>query len=236
MFGAFEVGLAAAVVRLEPLASREDLLAVALAARAPRLGHVCVELDHVADLVVPEDGGGPSSAALPWPEVARWADGLDRSPIVRRPEAPDDRRIRPLVWDGRRVYLERYWRYEVAVATELGRRAAGAGPVSEPPDRSRAGEAVEQALDTLFGPDPGSDRDLQRQAAGRALTHGVSIIAGGPGTGKTHTIARILAAAHLMAAAEGRDVQAALARRPERRRPGWPRRCSPRCAPCSTKV
>jgi exodeoxyribonuclease V alpha subunit len=211
VFGAFEVGLAAAVLRLEPLASGEDLLALALAARAPRLGHVCVELGHVADLVVPEDGGGPSSAALPWPEAARWADGLDRSPIVRRPEAPGDRWIRPLVWDGRRVYLERYWRYEVAVATELGRRAAGAGPVPEPPNRSRAGDPVEQALDTLFGPDPGSDQDLQRQAAGRALTHGVSIIAGGPGTGKTHTIARILAAAHLVAAAEGRDVQAALA-------------------------
>jgi exodeoxyribonuclease V alpha subunit len=116
-----------------------------------------------------------------------------------------------LVWDGRRVYLERYWRYEVAVADQLRQRAAGAGPVPDEPDRERARDAVEAALDTLFGTDPGSDRDLQRLAASRALTHGVSIIAGGPGTGKTHTIARILAAVHLVAAAEGWDVQAALA-------------------------
>ena len=39
----------------------------------------------------------------------------------------------------------------------------------------------------------------------------MSIIAGGPGTGKTHTVARLLAAAHLIAAAEGRDLEAALA-------------------------
>jgi exodeoxyribonuclease V alpha subunit len=211
VFGAFEVGLAATVLRLEGEASAGDLLALALAARAPRLGHVCVELGQVAALVVPDDGNGPTPDTLPWPDADRWAEGLDRSPIVRRPDAPADRRIRPLVWDGRRIYLERYWRYEVAVADQLSRRAAGAGSVPEPPDRSRAGDAVEEALDTLFGRDPGSHQDRQRQAARRALVHGVSIIAGGPGTGKTHTIARILAAAHLVASAEGRDVQVALA-------------------------
>ena len=37
---------------------------------------------------------------------------------------------------------------------------------------------------------------LQRVAAGRALRFGVTVIAGGPGTGKTHTVARLLVAAH----------------------------------------
>ena len=46
---------------------------------------------------------------------------------------------------------------------------------------------------------------------GRALTPGVSIIAGGPGTGKTHTVARLLAVAHLVAEAEGRNLNVALA-------------------------
>jgi exodeoxyribonuclease V alpha subunit len=210
VFGAFEVELAATVLRLEPEASGEDLLALALAARAPRLGHVCVELDHVVGQVVSDEVDGPLTGILPWPEVVRWADGLDRSPIVRRPDAPADRRIRPLVWDGHRVYLERYWRYEVDVADELRRRAE-ADPPPEAPGRSRSDDVVEGALDALFGTEPDSDQDLQRQAARRALTHGVSIIAGGPGTGKTHTIARILAAAHLVAAGEGGEVQAALA-------------------------
>jgi exodeoxyribonuclease V alpha subunit len=210
VFGAFEVELAATVLRLEPGASAEDLLALALAARAPRHGHVCVELDHVVDQVVSDEVGGPLSGMLPWPESAGWADGLDRSPIVQRPDAPADRRTRPLVWDGRRVYLERYWRYEVDVADELRRRAE-ADPAPEPPGPSRHGDVVEGALDRLFGTEPDSDQDLQRQAVRWALTHGVSIIAGGPGTGKTHTIARILAAAHLVAEGEGGEVQAALA-------------------------
>ena len=48
-------------------------------------------------------------------------------------------------------------------------------------------------------------------AAARALTTGVSILAGGPGTGKTHTIARILVAAHRLAAEEGKRLEVALA-------------------------
>ena len=48
-------------------------------------------------------------------------------------------------------------------------------------------------------------------AARRALTSPVSVIAGGPGTGKTHTVARILAAAHLIAVGRGEVFRAALA-------------------------
>ena len=211
VFGAFEVELAATVLRLEPVASGEDLLALALAARAPRHGHVCVELDHVVDQVVSDDGGwaalrgscrGPSRPVGP--------TGWTGHRSCAGPDAPADRRTRPLVWDGRRVYLERYWRYEVDVADELGGGPRPTRPRSHP-SRARTGDAVEEALDTLFGTEPDSDQDLQRQAARWALTHGVSIIAGGPGTGKTHTIARILAAAHLVAEAEGGEVQAALA-------------------------
>ena len=43
------------------------------------------------------------------------------------------------------------------------------------------------------------------------MTSGVSIVAGGPGTGKTHTVARLLAVAHRMAEAEGRILDVALA-------------------------
>ena len=43
------------------------------------------------------------------------------------------------------------------------------------------------------------------------MTSGVSIIAGGPGTGKTHTVARLLAVAHRLAEAEGRTLDVVLA-------------------------
>ncbi len=66
-------------------------------------------------------------------------------------------------------------------------------------------------LDLLFVTDGSGAPDLQRLAARRALAPGVSIIAGGPGTGKTYTVARLLAAAHLIAAERGRHLSVALA-------------------------
>ena len=72
-------------------------------------------------------------------------------------------------------------------------------------------DALEAALDDLFGPAPAGPPDLQRTAVRRAMTSGVSIIAGGPGTGKTHTVARLLAVAHRLAAGEGRTLDVALA-------------------------
>jgi len=69
---------------------------------------------------------------------------------------------------------------------------------------------LDSCLDAVFGPRP-SGRDRQREAARRALTEAVSVIAGGPGTGKTHTVARALSAAHLVASRRGEGLRVALA-------------------------
>jgi exodeoxyribonuclease V alpha subunit len=69
---------------------------------------------------------------------------------------------------------------------------------------------VDRVLDSLFGAEGSGPPDLQRLAARRALAGGVSIIAGGPGTGKTYTVARILAAAHRVAEADGEHLTVAL--------------------------
>ena len=209
VFGHYEAHLAAAVARLEPGVTDEAVVALAVAARATRFGHVCVELAEVARQVVPldEDGDSGESGALPWPPAAAWAERLSESGIV---SAPGDVtvRLRPLVFGGRFVYLQRYWRYELAVADDLSDRARpDPGPVSP----TLADALSAQVLDALFEPDGSDQVDLQRLAARRALGRGVSIIAGGPGTGKTHTVARVLAAAHLIAAADGRELKAALA-------------------------
>jgi len=221
VFGPYEAHLAAAVVRLEPGVADEAVVALAAAARATRFGHVCVELAEVARQVVPtwesgesgvpaEDGVGVEPVALPWPPAEAWARCLSESGIVSPPgDAPA--RLRPLVFDGRFLYLQRYWQYELAVAEDLPTRADRARPEPDPVSPTLADALSAQVLDALFEPD-GPDRvDLQRLAARRALGSGVSIIAGGPGTGKTHTVARVLAAAHLIAAAEGRELKAALA-------------------------
>lgn len=197
VFGPSEVQLADAVVRLRNTAAdaavptvAEEVLALAVAARGPRLGHVCVELDQVADRVVV----GDTTEDLPWPDPVEWAAVLDRSDLVVRPGEVADGPVRPLAWDGTRLYLHRYEAYERAVAENLERRAAsGAEPLSV-----AAGD-----LEALFPGAEAGSVDRQRMAAEVALSNSVSVIAGGPGTGKTRTLARLLAAALL---AEGSPV------------------------------
>ena len=113
--------------------------------------------------------------------------------------------IRPLVFDGTRLYLERYWRFEDRVAGELLRRALADGGLTLPsPD-------LDALLDELFPGDDNGTPDLQREAAERALSRRIAVIAGGPGTGKTRTIARLLGAAHGEALARGGQLDVALA-------------------------
>jgi exodeoxyribonuclease V alpha subunit len=208
VFGEFEVQFAAGVLRLRPGLGDEELLALAVAARAPRFGHVCTPLDAMAVRLAELDG--EEADDLPWPSAATWTASLTRSSIVSVVAEPTAGPLRPLVWDGDRLYLHRYWHYELAIADDILRRCAPAGPGRSARSGPEADE-VDRVLDSLFGPDGTDAPDLQRLAARRALDPGVSIIAGGPGTGKTYTVARLLAAAHLVAAEQGRTLSVALA-------------------------
>jgi exodeoxyribonuclease V alpha subunit len=182
--------------RLGAVAGEDDervLLAVALAVRAVRHGSVVLRLSGVGDLV-PEDAddsGSVEPVSVPWPEQGAWREALQRSPLtVEHPpgEVPDDGGPTvPLHLVGDGVWLDRYWRQELAVARDL--RGRGATVVPYDPAR------VEEVLDRLW---PGDPADDQRAAAAVCLSHGVSVLAGGPGTGKTTTVARLLAAVHAL--------------------------------------
>lgn len=208
VFGTYEVQFAATVLRLQPGLGPEELVALAVAARAPRFGHVCTPLDAMAVRLAELDG--EEVDGLPWPRADAWAAALRRSDVVATASQVGEGPVRPLVWDGDRLYLHRYWHYELAIAEDLARRCA---PVPSDGELwpGPTGDEVERVLDTLFGPAGSGPADLQRLAARRALAPGVSIIAGGPGTGKTYTVARLLAAAHLVAALKGRPLSVALA-------------------------
>jgi exodeoxyribonuclease V alpha subunit len=93
----------------------------------------------------------------------------------------------PLVLDGERLYLRRYWRDEMLVAQTIRARALAARPV-EPGQ-------VRQWLDILFASQRQGEAtpDWQKLACAVALRGAVAIITGGPGTGKTYTVARLLA-------------------------------------------
>lgn len=206
VFGPSEVQLCAAFARLEPGLSDEVIVALAVAARGPRLGHVCVRLADVARLAV--DNDDESVEGLPWPEVEAWTRAIEASRLVATPEHYLDAPLRPLIWDGQLLYLQRYFHHERAVAGDLIRRSGGSAAPESPVCETAELETV---LDAMFGADDPADPDLQRRAARIALTQGIAVIAGGPGTGKTRTIARLLAAAQQLAAARGRHIDVALA-------------------------
>ncbi|MCJ7437757.1 MAG: exodeoxyribonuclease V subunit alpha [Acidimicrobiia bacterium] len=193
--------IARAVGGIEPVV----LLGAALAARAPRFGHICVVPADVAGSIVVDDAHIPAIDSLPWPDPARWRARLSASPAVCAPADPPGDVTLPLVWDGTRLYLERYWRFEQRVADDLLGRAGTVDGFTV------ASPAVDAILDELFGPDDPLSPDRQRDAVERALTRRLTVVAGGPGTGKTRTVARLLAAAYRIAFEGGQALEVALA-------------------------
>jgi len=162
---------AALLLDLHPDGDSPLALAAALVSRAAAEGHACIDLATAAARAHFDD-------AWHAPPLDAWRDALVGSGAA----GPGDAR-RPLVVDGARLYLHRYWRYETEIAADLRARAARAPQVDE--HRLAAG------LDRLFGPaDP---EDLQRVAAEGAVRNALMLISGGPGTGKTTTVARVLA-------------------------------------------
>ena len=182
-------------IRLSRLAGADDdqvALAVALAVRSPRVGHVSVDLADVRASAA-EVGDEVDFDLLPWPDPDEWLSRVAASDLVDAgpSTAPSDR---PLKLVGTCLYLERYWRDEASVAEEILHRL---GPVrTEPVSPGPVGDRLER----LF---PGAGSDDQLRAARLALSGAFSVIAGGPGTGKTTTVARLLAALFEQAVEQG---------------------------------
>jgi exodeoxyribonuclease V alpha subunit len=97
---------------------------------------------------------------------------------------------RPLVLDASgRLYLRRYWEHQQEVIAAIQRRVAGIEAIDD-------SEWLRTALDRLFPRGPASaagGTDWQRIAAAVALQRSFCVISGGPGTGKTFTVVKILA-------------------------------------------
>ncbi|MGF6886947.1 exodeoxyribonuclease V alpha subunit [Nocardia sp. GAS34] len=186
-------------LRLGKLGREENeavLLTTALAVRAVRSGSVCLELERMHEIGVDGEGfdgdGDPDlidPETLPWPRVPDVLAALRVSPLIVGSAAGPLRPLRLVEPGGAGplLYLDRYYRQEQTIREVLTERAA-THPLIDP-------ETIRRQLDRLF-PDsgaPGDPPDRQRVAAALAATQWTTVVAGGPGTGKTHTIARILA-------------------------------------------
>jgi exodeoxyribonuclease V alpha subunit len=188
---AADVHVASMLTRLGRDGDELVALAAALAVRAPRVGHVLADLATVRETATADAEDEADLSGLPWPPLELWAEHVASSPAVSVGDGgPDDRPLR-LVGTG--LYLDRYWRDEVSVASDLIARSS-AEPLS-------AEEALlYDGLARLFQDDLGG---LQRTAAEIAVRRHFSVIAGGPGTGKTTTVARLLALLEEQAAVSG---------------------------------
>ncbi|MCI5141510.1 MAG: hypothetical protein D3909_07250, partial [Candidatus Electrothrix sp. ATG1] len=154
------------------------LLAATLASAAVGNGHVCYPLEEI-----PEQVSLAELVTETCPEPAKWRGELLTTSVVGQPGE-----ISPLILDSKnRLYLSRFFKYEEFIAAALRGRAS----IELEPDHQLAS----QLLKRLF---PRSEKsntiDFQQMATALALLKPLVIISGGPGTGKTHTVARILAA------------------------------------------
>ncbi|MBF6297242.1 exodeoxyribonuclease V subunit alpha [Nocardia amamiensis] len=193
VLSAADVHVALRLGRLGRESSEEVLFAAALAVRAVRSGSVCLELHRMREIGVDADetwDAGIDPATLPWPDIAAVVAALRISPLVcGGPAGP----LRPLRLvesqgpgdSGPLLYLARYYQQEQTIRRVLTERSAH-HPAVDP-------RIVRRELDRLFDAPAGAAPDRQRLAAALAATHWTTVVAGGPGTGKTHTIARIIA-------------------------------------------
>lgn len=159
---------------LDPAADARILATGALLSRELAEGHICVDIATL----------GEREPVLA--DAAQWLAG---SPLVA---ADNGHPSAPLVLDDGLLYLRRFWRDEARVAAAIRARLA---PLPAP-------VGLRGELDRLF-PADGADIDWQKIACAMAARSAFAVITGGPGTGKTTTVVRLLGLLQTLAARSG---------------------------------
>ncbi|EKN6023118.1 exodeoxyribonuclease V subunit alpha [Yersinia enterocolitica] len=170
-------------------------LAAAVLSAEAGAGHVCLPLSYLQ----PDQlfgGRQPALSQALWqavgmPDQLHWIQKLNSSPAVSDGSQPT-----PLVLQNDRLYLQRMWQYEGDVVRFIASDNM-ASLINKTSDGSGTRDVNEillrDTLDRLFGPAE-NEVDWQKVAAAVAATRRISVISGGPGTGKTTTVAKLLTA------------------------------------------
>ena len=176
-----------------PDAPERAVLAAALASHQLGRGHVCLDLRALAadakeTLALPpdEDDAVLEAAHALLREVAAtpledWLAALGDGRLVASGEGAT-----PLVLAGTRLYLRRYWQHERSVRRAIEARL---GVQDEGPPVAR----LRPALDLLFPRSDDDGPDWQKVACALAARSRFAVVTGGPGTGKTTTVVKLLA-------------------------------------------
>ena len=205
---ALDVAFAAFMHELDKDAPGGLLLAAALLTQLEGRGHGCLPLDELARnplglLAWPSEAESDVTIALAdWPCDSAAARAAWRVRDILEFEPANDSGSSPMVLSGSRLYLRRYWRYETAVAKQVRARTTVTDETADAVslvnlkdarslfDRLFASPVSADASDAPDGESPAPD--WQKVACAVALRGRLTLITGGPGTGKTYTAARLL--------------------------------------------
>ena len=174
-----DMHFASFIGRLAGTCVPELLLAAAIVSSYTRQGHICLDLSRLEgkQLLEGEDGRNP----VVCPELGAWLKKLRKSPVVGKPGE-----YKPLILDDRSgLYLYRYWDYQQELANLIRRRVSDG-------DESIDETLLKEGLKRLFGTGKTKELDWQKVAAFTSVVKRFCVISGGPGTGKTTTVAKIL--------------------------------------------
>jgi exodeoxyribonuclease V alpha subunit len=176
VFSPLNIYFGAFICRLADDPDPDLFLAATLASRATERGDICLDLANLpAELVLEQ------SSPSDFPDLKAWVDKLRISPVVGLPG-----QRRPLILDLRnRLYLFRYWQYENQLAEAIKARIRADFEVADP-------DAYRGSFERMFPRTARDQIDWQAVAAGVATLKRFCVITGGPGTGKTFTVAKIL--------------------------------------------
>ena len=177
------------------------LLLAALTSHQVGRGHVCMDLatlladaHNTLSLPTEEQENADSNLNGPGELLAHVSTQECMTALGNALAVSDGSHTTPLVLNGSRLYLRRFWRYEQQIATGILQRLVQPSPLTDP--SSAAATTLSISLDVLFKPKDAADSsvDYQKLACALAARSRFAVITGGPGTGKTTTVVNLLAA------------------------------------------
>jgi len=160
----------------------EVLIAACLASYLHRRGHVCFSLrEHAGSYAFGHLDETINEERLQIPDFDTWRSVLKNSSFVGKPGD-----ITPLILEGERLYLQKSWYHENQLAQKLLNKSREIADIFDT-------ELLNESLNRLFPKSGENGPDWQKVASLMAVTAQLAVISGGPGTGKTTTVIKILA-------------------------------------------
>jgi exodeoxyribonuclease V alpha subunit len=160
-------------------------LGAAMISSATGNGDICLDLGSVSEKQVIKEQN--DEVPVIFPKLDVWLEKLRKSPVVGNPGE-----FCPLILDeNKRLYLYRYWEYEKILSESIKRRIK---EDVKDIDASLLKKSLKRLFPDNLGPEKSkNDINWQKVATLTAATKRFCVISGGPGTGKTYTVAKILA-------------------------------------------